>query len=149
MLLHKYIWVGIGGFIGAMFRYLVKGMHIGQIHSMIPFSTLIANTMGCFVLGLVLAYALESSMTSHVQLGITTGFLGAFTTFSTLCKETVQLFYQQLWSTAAAYLIVTVVLGFVAVYSGTVLMRVALKGMNGDLINAAPTERIVDESEDE
>jgi fluoride ion exporter CrcB/FEX len=50
------------------------------------------NVLGAFALAFILTIAFEIwTFDSDIRLGVTTGFLGAFTTFSTLCKETVGL----------------------------------------------------------
>jgi CrcB protein len=63
---------------------------------------------------------------TSLRLGIATGFLGAFTTFSTLCKETVSLIHQGDYFSAVSYITVSTMLGLAAVYFGIVLAREAV-----------------------
>ena len=58
-----------------------------------------------------------------IRLGIATGFLGAYTTFSTLCKETAELIYRGDYFSAIIYIAISIVLGFAAVYFGIVSAR--------------------------
>lgn len=76
--------VGAGGAIGAVLRYLV-----GQLvpNTGFPFHTLIVNSVGSFVLGLVVF----SSVNNQVMLFVGIGMCGSFTTYSTFSVQTVQL----------------------------------------------------------
>lgn len=70
------IFVMLGGFFGAMSRFLISKA-LSSINKGFPFPTLIINSIGSFLLGIVLAN--EISQTVYQLMGI--GFLGAFTTF--------------------------------------------------------------------
>lgn len=120
----KYIYIGIGGFFGAISRYAIKNIHIYHYNGVIPLNTLIINVSGSFVLALILTTAFEVlEMDESVRLGIGTGFLGAYTTFSTLCKETVGLITKGFYFSAISYIIMSTILGLVAAYFGVVLSR--------------------------
>ncbi|MPN30267.1 putative fluoride ion transporter CrcB [bioreactor metagenome] len=58
-----------------------------------------------------------------IKLGLTVGFLGAFTTFSALCRETVDLLGRGDYFFALAYMILSVVLGLLGAYAGISLIR--------------------------
>lgn len=81
-----YVYIGVGGFLGAIARFAL-GQLIGTINqTAFPWGTLTINLLGSFVLGFFLTVALEQlSISAELRLGIATGFLGAFTTFSPLC----------------------------------------------------------------
>lgn len=122
--MRKYIFISIGGILGAILRYLIKGMHIYHYHENVPLNTLIINITGSFVLALILTVAFEVwEFNADIRLGIATGFLGAYTTFSTLCKETVGLIYQGDYFSAISYITVSTMLGIAAAYFGIVLAR--------------------------
>lgn len=122
--MRKYLYIGIGGAIGAISRYLFGEIHIEQYQGIIPINTLIINFSGCFILALILTAALEMiEFSSNLRLGITTGLLGAFTTFSTLCKETVVLIQQGSYFSAISYVVISAVLGFLAIYLGIAFAR--------------------------
>jgi CrcB protein len=115
----KYILIGIGGFLGAVLRYLIKEINNHGILGKIPVNTLLINIAGSFILALVLTLAAKmSNLDENLKIGVTVGFLGAFTTFSTLCREITELIYQGFYLTAASYVVISVVIGIGAAYSG-------------------------------
>jgi CrcB protein len=120
----KYSYIMIGGALGAMLRLAVKNISIGQYQGSFPLNTLIINITGSFVLALFLTMTLEVfEFDADVRLGISTGFLGAYTTFSTLCRESVLLIAGGQYAAAAAYLAASAVLGLAAAYLGVVIAR--------------------------
>jgi fluoride exporter len=117
------LWIAIGGFLGAIARYR-WGLWIGnRVRSPFPWHTWVINISGAFVLGLWLsathATAYENAW-QHVTHPFTTGFLGAYTTFSTFSVETVQLLKQKAGSTAVLYVISSVLLSLLALWLGFV-----------------------------
>lgn len=120
----KYIYIFIGGALGAVLRLAIKNIHIWNYHENIPLNTLIINITGSFILALFLTFAFEvMEVDADIRLGVSTGFLGAFTTFSTLCKETVALMVSGEYFSAISYLTVSTVLGLTVAYLGIVLAR--------------------------
>lgn len=92
----KVLLVIIGGFFGAVARFWVSGMVARRFPSPYPYGTLAVNGIGCFLIGFL--WGLQLSEWLWVLLS--TGFLGAFTTFSTFQWESFQLF-QSHWSNKA------------------------------------------------
>jgi CrcB protein len=122
--MRKYIYIGIGGFLGAILRFLTKSIPIYNYHENVPLNTLFINATGCFILALVLTVAFEIwKFDAELRLGIGTGFLGAYTTFSTLCRETSELLFKGYYFSAVSYITISVVLGLAAVYFGVILAR--------------------------
>lgn len=122
--MRKYIYIGCGSFIGAVLRYLIKGIQIYNYHENVPLNTLFINILGAFIMAFILTIAFEVwTFDSDIRLGVTTGFLGAFTTFSTLCKETVGLMQNGDYFSAISYMTVSVMLGLGAAYLGIVVAR--------------------------
>ncbi len=122
--MRKYIFISIGGILGAIFRHLFEGIHICRYYENIPINTLMINVLGSFAMALIITIAFEVwEFDSDIRLGIVTGFLGAFTTFSTLCKETVALLYVGDYFSAISYITVSAILGIAAAYFGIVLAR--------------------------
>jgi fluoride exporter len=123
----KYAYIMIGGSLGAMLRVAVKSISIGPQQGGFPLNTLIINITGSFVLALFMTMTLEIfEFDADIRLGISTGFLGAYTTFSTLCKESVILILNREYITAVSYLTASTVLGLAAAYLGVVLARGAI-----------------------
>lgn len=120
----KYFFICIGGILGTISRFLIKEIHIYRYHENFPLNTLIVNITGSFILALILTIAFEIwEFDESVRLGITTGFLGAYTTFSTLCKETVSLMKEGFYFSAILYITVSTMIGLAAAYFGIVLAR--------------------------
>lgn len=122
--MRKYVFISIGGILGAVLRYLTEGVQIYHYHENVPLNTLLINVMGSFILALVLTVAFEVwEFDASLRLGIATGFLGAFTTFSTLCKETTGLIRQGDYFSAISYITVSTMIGLAAAFFGVVLAR--------------------------
>ena len=87
------LFVGVGGFIGSVLRYLVGG-YVQQISRSVdfPYGTLAVNLVGCFVIGLLSQLAeARGVFTSEARALIFIGILGGFTTFSSFGNETINL----------------------------------------------------------
>ena len=86
-----YFLVGIAGSFGAILRYLIS-ISLLQ-NTPFPFATLSINLIGSFLLAwLTSGLFKKTTLPSHIKTAIGTGFVGSFTTFSTLSIETVELF---------------------------------------------------------
>lgn len=118
------ILVGIGGFLGAVARYLVDGWVSRATSGTFPFGTLVINVSGSFVLGLLFALAIErAALPGEVRAPVMIGFLGAYTTFSTWMLESWRMIEDGAMLTALANLGGSLVLGLIAVVLGLVLGR--------------------------
>ena len=107
--MRKYIFIGCGSFAGAALRYLAKGIQICNYHGNVPLNTLLINVLGALIIAFISTIAYEVwAFDSDVRLGLTTGLLGAFTTFSTLCKETVGLLQDGCYFSAISYMTISV-----------------------------------------
>lgn len=84
------LYVGIGGFIGAVFRFLLSSSLQGS--AKFPLGTLGVNILGAFILSFV-TYAGEKSLalSNTSRLFLAVGVLGAFTTMSTFSLESFKL----------------------------------------------------------
>ena len=111
------LYVGIGGAFGAVCRFLLSSWLNTQ--EGFPLGTLCANAVGCFVLGLVGTY-LSNRIDPEWKLIISTGFLGALTTFSTFSFETVQFVLRDQWKLAVLYF-------FAQIISGSLLTLMGIK----------------------
>jgi fluoride exporter len=84
-----WVWVGIAlaGAAGAVARFVVDGVVLTRTGGRLPWGTALVNLTGAFVLGLIAGAA-----PSHaIALVLGTGFLGAYTTFSTWMLESLLL----------------------------------------------------------
>ncbi|WP_372593481.1 CrcB family protein [Actinotalea sp.] len=115
--------VALGGALGASGRYGL-GLVVSPAHGW-PVATLTANVVGAFLLGVLLEGLVrrgeESPRGRLLRLGLGTGVLGGFTTFSSLALEIDQLLGRGAVGTALGYAVVTLVVGFGACLGGIVL----------------------------
>ncbi|MFA5460620.1 MAG: fluoride efflux transporter CrcB [Sulfurimonas sp.] len=80
--------IGSGGFIGAVLRAYLNGVISHKMPHDIPFGTLGVNLFGSFIMGLLIAYFMYSTVFSlHAKSFLSTGILGALTTYSTFAVE--------------------------------------------------------------
>jgi len=122
--MRKYIFIGCGSFLGAVLRFMIKGIQLYHYHGNVPLNTLFVNVLGALLMAFLLTTAFEVwAFDADLRLGLTTGFLGAFTTFSTLCKETAGLLQSGEYFSAISYLTVSIMLGLGAAYFGSVIAR--------------------------
>lgn len=90
--LQKVIYVGIGGFIGAVLRYLISMQSSRWFDFNIPLGTLIVNVLGGFLIGMIMELSLSTDLIpENLRLFLTTGIMGGLTTFSTFSYETIGL----------------------------------------------------------
>jgi CrcB protein len=116
--------IGLGGFAGAIARYLVDGVVIERTGGGFPWGTLVINVSGSFVLGLLFAVTAERALLpADVRGPLMIGFLGAYTTFSTFMLESWRLAETGAWGLALANLGGSLVLGLVAVVAGLTIGR--------------------------
>ncbi len=116
------LFIGVGGFLGAVLRYLVSGWVQDWSHSStFPYGTVAVNLIGAFLLGL-LAYAGQryGVFSPEARALLLIGFLGAFTTFSTFEWETFNLFHDGKDLAGLACAGGQVFLGFFAVWLGRI-----------------------------
>ena len=116
--------VGMGGFFGALARWYLGGVIAGITGSSFPWGTMLINVTGAFVLGFLFAASTERGIIDPaVRLPVMVGFLGAYTTFSTLMLETWRLVEGGSWILAAANMGGSVLLGTAAVVAGMAIGR--------------------------
>jgi fluoride exporter len=106
--------VGIGGFFGAIARFSISKQLNSNIKNMLPMGTLTVNLLGAFLLGILLGAKADLM----VVLLLGTGFLGAFTTFSTIKLEMVQMFLKKNYKGLVLYLFITYGMGLMLAYLG-------------------------------
>ena len=80
--------IGSGGFVGAVLRAYLNGVISHRLPHDLPYGTLGVNLIGSFVMGSLIAYFMYTTMLSvHMKSFLTTGMLGALTTYSTFAME--------------------------------------------------------------
>ncbi len=116
--------VAAGGVTGAVARYLVY-IAVGRLLGTgFPYATLIVNVLGSFAMGvLVEAMALVWSASIEMRLFLTTGILGAFTTFSAFSLDFAVLYERRAFALCALYTVASFVLSVGALFAGLHLVR--------------------------
>ena len=136
--LTNYFAVAVGSMLGGMLRYGLSTSVLGRIAVPFPAATFLINISGSFALGFVLTFAATHAgvIGPHVRLAVAVGFLGAYTTFSTFEHENLRLFEDGYFITALLNVVLSVVIGFAAVWGGSRLAHKVTR-------HAAPTEGFV------
>lgn len=116
--------IALGGSLGTLARYgVAQVIHVAK--GSFPWATFWTNVSGSFVLGFILMLIVERFPPSrYLRPFAATGFLGAYTTYSTYAVETVLLGRAGHWGAAAAYALGSLVAGAVAAWSGILLARI-------------------------
>jgi CrcB protein len=119
------LFVGAGGFLGAVARY-VLAMWIGQRWGRsFPLGTFFINISGSFLIGFLMSLLTERLMINpQWRLFLVVGFLGAYTTFSTFQYETGNLIKDGELFVAMLNVVSSVIVGFVALKLGEVLAKI-------------------------
>jgi CrcB protein len=116
----KILYVALGGASGAVARYLINISPLGSYLQPFPFHTFIINITGSFLIGFLTA---KLEMNEAMKLLLLTGFLGAYTTFSTFELETFDLMRERNLLTATLYVGLSFAVGFIGVALGVWLGR--------------------------
>ncbi len=118
------VWIAIAGAMGALCRWGISRAGYALLGPGFAWGTLIANVIGCFLLGFLMHFGLISDkLSAEVRTAIAVGFLGALTTFSTFSYETVSYLEDGAWALALTNISVNLVIGLGATIAGLVLAR--------------------------
>ena len=109
------LFVGIGGFIGAISRNLLNEFIVKYIPINFPIGILIVNVLGCFLIGFLVGGTLTSKDNLYYFMII--GFLGSFTTMSAFSYQAIELFNTNILL-ACSYIMLTIFLTILATYIG-------------------------------
>jgi fluoride exporter len=114
----KILYIGLGGFLGSVARYLAAKF-INNYVSSFPLGTLFVNVTGSFLLGFIVYSLLTGKNISPEFRDFSTiGFIGAYTTMSTFAYESFRLFELNEMMFFILNLVLNVALCFLAVYFG-------------------------------
>jgi CrcB protein len=120
-----YLLVGVGGFAGAIARFLVARWLGAIVETRFPLATFVINISGSFLLGMIGTLVAQRIFpnSDEVRLALGVGFLGAYTTFSTFEFETHALFDDGSWLTATTNMFASLFIGLIAVRAGIIAAR--------------------------
>lgn len=115
--------VGLGGFIGAVCRYLIGLIPLRE-GCVFPVKTFLINAAGCFLIGVIAALAVKTNwLNPKAVLFLKVGICGGFTTFSSFALETGGLIEDGRMKLAVLYAVLSVAAGLIAVFAGQEIVR--------------------------
>ncbi len=112
--------VALGGALGAMTRYLLA--LIIPLTKPFMMGVMVANLLGCFLLGVYIGLDAQNSYPSWVKLLVLTGFLGGLTTFSSLMLDFVLILENQDIIWAIGMILISLIGGYILFYLGKMLV---------------------------
>lgn len=118
----EYVYIGVGGVLGALFRYALSKW-VGQRWRWdFPLGTFFINITGSFIMGLLyVLFSRTGAELGFIRNVTTTGFLGAFTTYSTFSYEIISLFEGSEKAIAVRYFSASLIVGLLSAYAGIIL----------------------------
>lgn len=120
----KIILLFCAGGLGSLSRYLLSGVFQRAINISFPIGTYLVNIIGCFMFGLIWAYAQDRlSLSPEFRVIILTGFMGAFTTFSTFIFESAALLDSAQWPYFLLNVVGQIITGVILLKFGLALGR--------------------------
>jgi fluoride exporter len=123
--LQRYLLLALGGALGTMARYWVGSAVANRLGARFPAGTFVINMTACVLIGFSLTYlGKRSDLSVAWRFLIPTGFVGAYSTFSTYEWETLSTLRAGAVSLAAFYSIGSLILGLVAAWGGAILADV-------------------------
>jgi len=122
MHLPLFIYVGVGGFAGAILRFLISSGIQRVAGSAFPYGTISVNTIGSFVIGFLFLY-FEHSIEPSQKAMFVTGLLGALTTFSTFSLETLLMLQGGMYTKALANIAFNILLSIAATMLGMTIFK--------------------------
>ncbi|THB69311.1 MAG: fluoride efflux transporter CrcB [Desulfovibrio sp.] len=121
---YKLFFLALAGGLGSLCRYGLSGLAQRLAGTSFPLGTFVVNAVGSFLFGLIWG-ALEErvGLNPEIRVIVLTGFMGAFTTFSTFAFETMSLIQHSQWWAVFANLAGQIVVGLALVFLGMALGR--------------------------
>ncbi len=116
-----YLYVALGGSLGAVLRYALSGWVQQLLSGLFPWGTLFVNVVGSFLIGWFYETALRTLVPPELRLFFAVGVLGAFTTFSTFSYETLGLLREGAFGLGLLYALGSLILGVAAAFLGVAL----------------------------
>ena len=120
--MQKYLLIAVGGSLGAIARYWVGSAVASRWGTKFPYGTFVINMSACMIIGFSLTYlGKRAELSPAWRYLIPTGFVGAYSTFSSYEWETLSSLRDGAFSLAALYAIGSLLLGLAAAWGGAVL----------------------------
>ncbi len=119
----KLAWLAAAGALGTLARYSMAMFVDRQFPTAFPWAIFLVNMTGCLLFGVVYAMAEQRSELHDVRGIVLTGFMGAYTTYSTFAFQSAQFMEKSQWGLAAANIISQNVVGILCVFAGFAIGR--------------------------
>jgi len=117
------VFVGLGGFIGAVSRYLTSLLVSKFTGNGFPWGTIAVNMIGCLILGVLTGIIIDKEFSWPVREFFIIGILGGFTTFSAFGLETYDMLKSGSMNSAAGYVGISLIAGVISVGAGFFVSR--------------------------
>lgn len=117
----RYIMVLVGGAVGSLMRFIIGTAIMARLGGRFPFGTVFINITGSFLIGFAMTFLTERALNPNWRFLLVVGFLGGYTTFSSFQWETLNLMRDGGRWPALLNGIGSLVVGYVAVWLGTVV----------------------------
>ena len=124
------LFIAAGGAIGAVLRFLVSEITIKHAGTALPWGTIAVNLIGCMLIGIIWGVFYKFDPGNNTRLFVLTGFLGAFTTFSTFAVENFNLFRNGEMQLLALNVSISNIVGILLVFAGFYLSTSILAVVN-------------------
>jgi CrcB protein len=116
--------IGVGGSLGAVSRYGIGEFVERRVVSVFPWDIFVVNMTGCLAVGILVSAVVDRHHTPEwLRLGLITGFVGAYTTFSTFSQDLYDLGQARQFAVLSLNLAASVCGGVLAVLAGTWIGR--------------------------
>jgi CrcB protein len=124
-MMQKLLMIGLAGALGALARYGLGGLVQRYAGVTFPWGTFVVNIIGTFLFGFIWSLVEQRLVISvETRVIILSGFLGAFTTFSSFIFETSSLMGEGQWGLAMLNVVGQIILGLTAMFLGLAAGRV-------------------------
>lgn len=124
----QFIWIGMGGALGSILRFLLQSRVQLSAAGIFPYGTLIVNLLGAMMIGILAGIFESIAVSQQLKLFLVVGILGGFTTFSAFSLENVQLIKSGHTRLAVIYILVSNVIGITLALGGFCSARWAMRG---------------------
>ncbi|HEX3941423.1 MAG TPA: fluoride efflux transporter CrcB [Acidobacteriaceae bacterium] len=122
--MQKYLWIALGGSLGSIARYWVGSTVGSRMGTKFPYGTFVINITACAVIGFCMAFlGRHAEWNPAWRFLVPIGFVGAYSTFSTFEWETFSSVQAGAFAIAALYVVLSVILGFAAVWCGALAAK--------------------------
>lgn len=122
--MQTFLFIAAGGAIGAILRYLVSGFVIKITGAEYFWGTVAVNLIGCFLIGLAWGVFSNLEINPNIKMFVFTGFLGAFTTFSTFAIDNFHLYRNGELPLLAVNVAVSNITGIFLVFAGYYVSKI-------------------------